>query len=779
MGQDQQEPGEALLGLRRRLEDGRASARLTKTQLATKAEVSRTTVYEALRPDGPVPSLETVAALAKVLRLPVQELLELRRRAAPPAEEPSGPGRPLAQWDPHDLEVHPAGDAGSGPAGVRKRRVLASYVGRTHDQALAEAVREAAAGRSQMVVLVGSSSTGKTRACWEAVQPLADRGWRLWHPFDPTRADAALKDLHRVGPRTVVWLNEAQHYLGDPVHGELTAAALHRLLTAPECAPVLVLGTLWPEYAERYGALPVAGEPDPHSRTRELLSGRRLTVLDTFDNAALATARSLAAAGDDLLAGALNRAAAHGRLAQDLAGAPELLQRYEEGTPAARAILQAAMDARRLGVGLDLSQSFLTDAACDYLTDTDFQHLTEDWAEAAYAELARPVHGRQAPLHRNRPRPARDTPMAPPLPTTPAPSALDPVLRLADYLEQHGRASRRGQCPPASFWHAAHTYLRNPRDLCNLSEAARGKHRLQWAHHLVHRAADAGSSDALIRLAEERVEAREWDTAEELLRRAVDAGNPDGLLRLAKLRQRAGDRAEAQELVRRAADGGDPIAPVHLADRRGKASDREATEAPAQRAAGARDPGALQILVHRREKTSDREAAEALAQQVADAGYPIGLLALAELREEDGDRDAAEALVHQAADAGNLAGLVWLAELREKYGDRDTAEALLRRAVDAGDFAALLRLTTLLEKAGDRDGAEALVQQAADAANSAALRRLATLREKTGDRDGAEALLRRAADAEDRSFGQNGRIDYQRLWPYGLNPDGTRTAPWS
>ena len=40
-------------------------------------------------------------------------------------------------------------------------------------------------------------------------------GWRLWHPFDPTRAEAAQEDLHRVEPHTVVWLNEAQHYLGD------------------------------------------------------------------------------------------------------------------------------------------------------------------------------------------------------------------------------------------------------------------------------------------------------------------------------------------------------------------------------------------------------------------------------------------------------------------------------------------------------------------------------------------------------------------------------------
>ncbi|MET9109620.1 hypothetical protein [Streptomyces zhihengii] len=86
---------------------------------------------------------------------------------------------------------------------------------------------------------MGTSSTGKTRACWQAVQPLAEKGWRLWHPFDPTRVEAALEDLHRVGPRTVVWLNEVQHYLGDREFGERIAAAEHHLLIDERRGPVL------------------------------------------------------------------------------------------------------------------------------------------------------------------------------------------------------------------------------------------------------------------------------------------------------------------------------------------------------------------------------------------------------------------------------------------------------------------------------------------------------------------------------------------------------------
>ncbi|MFJ3934362.1 hypothetical protein [Streptomyces sp. NPDC090029] len=166
-----------------------------------------------------------------------------------------------------------------------------------------------------------------------------------------------MEELHRVGPRTVVWLNEAQHYLGDPHAGERIAAAIHTLLVQPERGPVLVLGTLWPDYAAQYTSLPPPMAPDPHSRVRELLAGRIVHVPAAFDPAALAKATALAEDGDWLLADALTRARSGGRLTQDLAGAPELLHRYDTASPPARALLDAAMDARRLGVSLHLPQA--------------------------------------------------------------------------------------------------------------------------------------------------------------------------------------------------------------------------------------------------------------------------------------------------------------------------------------------------------------------------------------------------------------------------------------
>ena len=159
-------------------------------------------------------------------------------------------GRLLAEVrDPFALEVHRPVLPEDPQPGLPE---LPAYVSREHDQLLARVVRAAAGGLSGIAVLVGGSSTGKTRACWEALGLLRcqEPGWRLWHPIDPSRPDAALRELPRIGPQTVVWLNEAQFYLevADGGLGERVAAGLPDLLRDPAQAPVLVLATLWPGF---------------------------------------------------------------------------------------------------------------------------------------------------------------------------------------------------------------------------------------------------------------------------------------------------------------------------------------------------------------------------------------------------------------------------------------------------------------------------------------------------------------------------------------------------
>ncbi|MFJ6452572.1 AAA family ATPase [Streptomyces hydrogenans] len=717
-------------------------------------------------------------------------------------------GRPIGEWDPHALEVHPAGPTvtSNGSVGGPGARVLSRYVRREHDRLLDEAVQEAASGCSRIVVLVGSSSTGKTRACWEAVQPLAAEGWCLWHPFDPTRAEAALEDLHQVGPQTVVWLNEAQHYLGDREHGERIAAALHHLLTSAERGPVLVMGTLWPEYAQQYRAIPTPGEPDPHSRARELLAASTLAVPEFFDVQALAAAAELAKSGDVLLADALTRAGVDGRVAQDLAGAPVLLDRLRYASAPARALLEAAMDARRLGVGLHLPQMFLTDAAVDYLTDLEHDQLPDHWAPLAYDELAVTVHGKQALLRRTHPRHPRRPPTLMTGANSEASKSAGPLFLLADYLEQHGRSTRRRLCPPASFWHAAYTHLTDPSDLNSLTEAANDRHRLQWAAHLRNRAVNHNSTTALDRMEElgekagdrQPAETVAWEAArgnaglayrvaelrenfgnrkgaEVQGQHADERVNPGAVRRLVEQREGVGDRQGAEALARRAADHGHTDLLRQLALAREEAGEHTEAESMARQAAGYGDTHTLYLLAELRKEAGSRNGAENLARQAASHGNTRALYLLIGLREDDGDREGAEDLARQAVHKGKPGGLYLLAGLREESGDKAGAEALAREAAGLGHNGTLRQLAVMREQAGDKTGAETLALEAADHGHLGALCQLALIREQTGDRKGAEEPARQVANYGSKTALQ--RL-LHALWPNGLDPDGTPTLPW-
>lgn len=194
-------------------------------------------------------------------------------------------GRPVGECDPLVLEVHQAIQIADIGAPVDP---LPGYAPRGHDILLREAADQmVGGGASRLVTLVGGSSTGKTRACWELARYLDQRQpgrWWVWHPYDPTRSQAAVADLDRVGSHTVVWLNEAQHYLmpTDPTLGERLAAGLQTLLHDPVRTPVLILATLWPQYWDTLTVRPTEGQPDPYIQARELLTGTAVTVADTF-----------------------------------------------------------------------------------------------------------------------------------------------------------------------------------------------------------------------------------------------------------------------------------------------------------------------------------------------------------------------------------------------------------------------------------------------------------------------------------------------------------------
>jgi hypothetical protein len=97
-----------------------------------------------------------------------------------------------------------------------------------------------------------------------------------------------------------------------------------------------------------------------------------------------------------------------------------------------------------------------------------------------------------------------------------------PTYRLADYLEQHARRTRRLRCPTASFWHAAHEHAHTTHDTLNLARAAHDRLRLRHAERLYTEAADAGDPIAPVWLARMREAAGDHEAAERLAHQAAD-----------------------------------------------------------------------------------------------------------------------------------------------------------------------------------------------------------------------------------------------------------------
>ena len=672
-------------------------------------------------------------------------------------------GWPLAEvTDPFDLEVHRPVQPEDAPPGLP---VLPPYVPREHDQVLGQVARAAAAGRSGIAVLVGGSSTGKTRACWEALDLLRgqDPAWRLWHPIDPSRPDAALQELEGVEPRTVVWLNEAQFYLApaEAGLGERVAAGLRELLRNPAKAPVLALATLWPEFWDSLTARPAPGSADPHAQARDLLAGHDITVPAAFTPAQMS---QLTRAADARLALAA-RSAPDGAVIQFLAGAPELLARYRNAPPAAAALIRAAMDARRLGMGAGLPQAFLEAAAPGYLTDDQWDALGEGWLERALAYAAVPAKGARGPLTRPRPRPAsraaRDRGDQP----ASLAAAAASLYRLADYLDQHGRADRVGHIPPAEFWSAAAVHAA-PGDQAALGDAADARGLYRDAARLHKNAAASGNVGAARYLSHPPACLREdprpahWAAA----RAALD--NPHDVASFLDVLREAGADEQAAALLAR-----DPAARAALDNPHDVAS-------------------LLDVL---REAGADEQAAALLARDPAahaalDDPYGVARL-LSSLREAGADEQAAALLARDPAAHAALDdpyGVASLLDVLREAGADEQAAALLAR--DPAAHAALddpygvASLLDVLREAGADEQAAALL--ARDPAAHAALddphgvaSLLDVLREAGADEQAAALTSRLPAAG---MFGlfleQQGPADQFR---FGREADGTPAAPWA
>ncbi|BBH63658.1 hypothetical protein ACTI_03430 [Actinoplanes sp. OR16] len=668
------------------------------------------------------------------------------------------------------------------PAGPDPR--LPVFVERDQGEHVREWLRRARTDGG-FLILVGNSCVGKTRLLYESTRTeLA--GFRV---LAPALGDgAAVNRAAAVEGGLLVWLDELQRFLPGPYLSEgsepITASAIEALLDSPH--PVVVVGTLWPDHATALRSTE-PGEPDDR-RPRfpaalDILTGHRVHQirLDTFSAAERENANRLAPA-DDRLATAL--ADRDYNVTEALAGAREIVARYQRATDDERAVLYAAADARRAGVQSPLTPELLAAAARGYLT-----HLRPDdsWFPAALAELS----------SRDR---RQDKATAPLLQLTSDDRRTSLGYTMTDYLLQRLTRERRTLPLPPATWQALAEHAPED-DLAGLAESAELRLRFTEAIRFYERLEALGNPDATEALAVLRLDdgvverlseqTGDFGVSHELPTVLIRLGRLDDLRSLAAggdhavsyrlaavlvadvdlgaLTRRAddgdsgaasslatllSDRGDLGTLTERA-DAGDFFAADRLADLLAYRGDVDRLRDRADRGDRVAGRRLATLLFHRddlaairsRAETGDEEAARTLREILADRGEPVG-----DPGADPGDPPM-DLLLHDDPTFASLS----LAELRKRadgsgvhisyalaaaLGDLGDVAELAERAA-AGDSMASYHLAAVL---ADRDDIAELNRRA-DSGDFACRARLAELRSR---RSAAEpAGLRDRADAGD------------------------------
>ena len=282
-------------------------------------------------------------------------------------------GSPIDRWDPADLGVHDS-------ITVQEETTLTPYLPRDHDTELRGRLKElkdVGAG-PRLILVVGTSCAGKTRTLYEGVRHVL-REWRLVAPS--TDSNLARVLLDGVPAHTVVWLDELQDELTRTSHGVTSANAIYELLQSAEVGPILFAGTIWPTNHDALLARPAPEESSGGAGaiSKLLKKAVLVEVPETFTDADLAAAQD---SGDARLRKAYATASEvshpeRGRkITQVLAGGAQLVNRLhpppdnppvDNFSPAARAVLHAAGDLRRIGIPNPLPRWAIEGAACGYL----------------------------------------------------------------------------------------------------------------------------------------------------------------------------------------------------------------------------------------------------------------------------------------------------------------------------------------------------------------------------------------------------------------------------
>ncbi len=597
------------------------------------------------------------------------------------------------------------------------------------------------------LVLVGPAAAGKTRCAFEGLRAIVP-DWNLLLPNNGAEINE-LVDNNAISPQSVIWLNETQDFLTGTIP---LAAATIRRLRADTSRPVILIGTIWPDRYEQLRTPALRSAPEPGQTDDEGQEATRVTREQLGRNArdVLEQARTFRLHGfspdewdrvnelttrDPRLAQAAHHRPTGLGLTQLLSATPELLHRWEQAdNPHGKAILTAAVTARRCGHPATIPASVLEVLAPEFLTGAQRANLSGNWLTDALNWACKPVH--------------HTTDIAP---LAPHAAAIGQThgYRVSDILTNHATPTN-----PAPTPHTAHERLWQ---LLTAHAAPEAGHTIGLSAYQVHRravavnawtrAAEAGNSSSMFNLGVLLADQGDLDSARSWWTRAAEAGNSSSMFNLGVLLADQGDLDSARSWWTRAAEAGDTDAMFNLGVLLADQDDLDNARTWHTRAAEADNTNAMFNLGTLLQLEGDLDGARSWWTRAAEAGETDAMVNLGILLHRQDDLDGARTWHTRAAEAGDTDAMNNLGVLLADQDDLESAHSWWTRAAEADNTDAMFNLSVLLADQDDLDGARTWYTRAAEADNTRAMVNLGTLLQLEGDLDGARTWWTRAAEA--------------------------------
>ncbi|WP_456506254.1 tetratricopeptide repeat protein [Arthrobacter sp. UYCu723] len=555
--------------------------------------------------------------------------------------------------------------------GVHKAQVKIPYLHRDAEGEVKKAI-----GLLQPVLILGSSMAGKTRMAAELVQDLfPDK-----HVFmpDPPDGVANIMNAGEMPTQHVVWLDDLERYLQDSKNLK------GRWIEDLQKNENVVIATM---RATSYEAL-MPSDDRPRTQWETLQYFTKVHLTDqSSENQRLAALSGNPNVSKGVLDYGLGTYLGGGFLAV------ELLDAGRSTNPVGRALVLAAIDWQRSGIGELVPEATVRDLASSYMDGLKPLPSDEDIEAGLKWATAKTVGGNLFALL------ARTE---------------DGSLQPFDYLVDHIAAS--GEPIPRQLWQTAAQSDVRAGLLNNAGITAQFTGQDDIASVFFERAAHMGDPDAMVNYAialerQDRIsEAKAWDT------KAAEAGYPRGLTGLGVNLLREGKTEDAEKLFRQAATVGDGSAMTNLGH----------------------------ILIGRGETAEGIE----WHKRAAEAGSALGMTNYGLQLELQGDSAAAEVWYRRAESKGDGAALFQLAMLANKQGKTNEVEPLLRKAVKRGNPSAMGWLGSIMAAKGEKQEADKLFERAADRGGAVGLAMVGRKLAEEGNYDEAEKLFRRAAEAK-------------------------------